>query len=121
MTDLSKETLSQEVSRLEGELASMTASKNQQEIIASQSSALAMTLMTQVEQLQTQLKEAELDRDKAKDDAKRLGGMREMIEGQFAEVAEHCQLLIDERNRLQEENERLSALTSPVNMDSSSK
>lgn len=112
MTELSNEALMQKVTRLEGALESMTASKNQQEMIASQSSALTKSLMTQVEQLQVQLKEAEIDRDRAKDDATRLGGMRNMIEGQFAEVAEHCQLLIDEKNRLQKENERLISLTS---------
>lgn len=120
MADLRNEALAQEVTRLEGELASMTANKNQQETIASQSSALAKSLMTQVEQLQAQLKEAEADRDKAKHDAQRLGGMRQAIEGQFTEMAEHCQLLIDERNRLQEENERLSALTTSDNSNTSS-
>jgi hypothetical protein len=113
MENSSNEALKRDVSRLEEELEAMTASKHQQEVIAGQSSALTKSLMTQVEQLQEQLKEAQADRDKAKDDAVRLGGMRQMIEGQFAEVAEHCQLLIDEKNRLTEENERLLALTSP--------
>ena len=87
----------------------MTKSKTQQETIASQSSALTKSLMTQVDQLQEQLKEAQDERDKAKADAERLGGMRKMIENQFAEMAEHCQLLMDERNRLQEENDKLKA------------
>jgi chromosome segregation ATPase len=109
-------TLKHEVSRLEKELEAMTAVKIQQETLASQSGGLVVSLMSQVESLKEQLKEAQTDRDyiatKAKDDAERLGGMRQMIEGRFTELAEHCQLLIDERNRLQEENERLSALTS---------
>lgn len=107
MAEVSSEFLKDEVSRLERELESMTAAKNQQETIATQSTALTRSLMTQIDQLQEQLKEAQSDRDKAKADAERLGGMRTMIESQFSEMAEHCQLLIDEKNRLQEENEQL--------------
>lgn len=110
MDDMSSdnESLRNKVACLEGELEAMTTGRNQQELIATQSSSLTKSLMIQVEQLQEQLKEAQTDRDKARDDVKRLAQMRQMIEGQFSEVAEQCQLLIDEKNRLQEENERLS-------------
>ena len=107
MADISKERMEDELERVRKELDEMTKMKNQQELMANQASALTKSLMTQVEQLQKELKEAQDERDKVKDDAQRLGGMRQMIESQFQEVAEHCQLLLDEKNRLEEENKEL--------------